>query len=126
MLIRNYKGYKDLLVFQKSCKLSIEIYRLTLTFPQEEKYSLTNQIRRSSRSIAANIAESWPKRIYPKMFVNKLTDSLSEHAETEVWLLTAKDLNYISIDTFNKLTDDYKEVACMLTSMINKPQKFSK
>ena len=84
--MKEYRGYRDLLVFQKAYKLSLEVFKLTLQFPKEEKYSLTDQIRRSSRSIPANIAESWPKRIYPKMFINKLTDSLSEQAETEVWL----------------------------------------
>ena len=64
----------------------MEIFNITKRFPKEEKYSLTDQIRRSSRSVCANVAEAWAKRIYPKHFVNKLTDSLSEEYETEVWL----------------------------------------
>ena len=69
----------------------MEIFEVTKTFPKEEKYSLTDQIRRSSRSVTTSIAEGWAKRIYPKHFVNKLTDSLSEEFETEVWLDYSRD-----------------------------------
>jgi four helix bundle protein len=71
-------SFRDLIVFQKAYKLAMEIFEITRTFPKEEKYSLTDQILRSSRSITVNIAEAWAKRIYPKHFVSKLTDSLGE------------------------------------------------
>ena len=80
-------GFRDLIVYQKAYALSMEVFELTKSFPKDEKYSLTDQIRRSSRSIPANIAESWAKRIYIKAFVNKLTDALAEEFETEVWLV---------------------------------------
>jgi len=77
-----YQGYKDLTVYQKAFKLAMEIFYISRDFPKEEKYSLTDQIRRSSRSVGANIAEAWPKRKYVKHFVSKLTDSQSEACET--------------------------------------------
>ena len=82
----NYRGFRDLFVYQKSYKLGLEIYQLTKTFPREELYSLTDQVRRSSRSVPSNIAEAWYKRRYVKSFVAKLVDSSGEAAETEVWL----------------------------------------
>ncbi len=90
------RGYRDLIVYQKSYALAMEIFEITKSFPKEERYSLTDQIRRSSRSIPANIAESWAKRVYPKVFVNKLTDSLGEENETEVWLDFSRDCDYIT------------------------------
>jgi four helix bundle protein len=75
------RGFRDLIVYQKSFALAMKIFELTKSFPKEERYSLTDQIRRSSRSIPTNIAEAWAKRIYPKVFVNKLTDSLGEENE---------------------------------------------
>jgi four helix bundle protein len=82
----NYQGFRDLIVYQKSYKLAMEIFEITKSFPKEEKYSLVDQIKRSSRSVPANIAEAWVKRKYPKSFVSKLLDSLAEEAETEVWI----------------------------------------
>jgi len=78
-------SFKDLIVYQKAYKLAMEIFEITKSFPKEEKYSLTDQIRRSSRSVTSCIAESWAKRRYVKSFINKLTDSLGEENETEVW-----------------------------------------
>jgi len=78
----NYRGFRDLIVYQKSYDLALEIFEITKTFPKEEKYSLVDQIRRSSRSVPANIAEAWVKRKYPKSFISKLLDSLAEEAET--------------------------------------------
>lgn len=102
----------------------MEIFEVTQTFPKEEKYSLTDQIRRSSRSITSNIAESWAKRIYPKSFISKLSDSLSEEYETENWLDYSKDCNYITTETYSKLMSGYNETRKMLISMINNPEKF--
>jgi four helix bundle protein len=81
-----YRGFRDLKVYQLSYQLALEIFEITKGYPKEELYSLTDQIRRSSRSTPSNIAEAWRRRRYPKSFVNKLTDSLTEESETEVWL----------------------------------------
>lgn len=119
-----YKGYRDLKVFQLSYQLALEIFQTTKTFPREELYSLTDQIRRSSRSVPSNIAEAWRKRKYPKSFVSKLIDSIAEESETEVWLDFSKDLNYINNEKHLYFISKYDEVARMLNSMIEQPEKF--
>jgi four helix bundle protein len=119
-----YKGFRDLIVYQKSYKLAMEIFEITRKFPKEEKYSLVDQILRSSRSVPANIAEAWVKRKYPKSFVSKLLDSLAEESETEVWIDMSKDCKYIDDELHNSLLERYSEVARMLNSMINSPDKF--
>jgi four helix bundle protein len=119
-----YRGFRDLIVYQKSYKLTMEIFEISKTFPKEEKYSLVDQIRRSSRSVPANIAETWVKRKYPKSFVSKLLDSLAEEAETEVWIDMSRDSKYIDDQLHNSLLERYQEVAKMLSSMINTPEKF--
>ena len=120
----NYQGFRDLIVYQKSYKLAMEIFEITKSFPKEEKYSLVDQVRRSSRSVPANIAEAWVKRKYPKSFVSKLLDSLAEEAETEVWIDMSKDCKYIKDQLHSSLLERYQEVAKMLNSMINTPEKF--
>jgi len=117
-------SFRDLIVYQKSYDLAREIFNITKKFPKEEKYSLTDQIRRSSRSVSANIAEAWAKRIYIKSFVSKLSDSLGEEYETEVWLHFSKDCEYIDIETRDRLMKGYDEVRKMLISMMNNPDKF--
>ena len=102
----------------------MEIFEITETFPKEEKYSLVDQIKRSSRSVPANIAEAWVKRKYPKSFISKLLDSLAEEAETEVWIDMSKDCKYIDEQLHNSLLERCQEVAKMLSSMINSPEKF--
>jgi four helix bundle protein len=119
-------SFKDLIVYQKAYDLSIEIFYLTKSFPKEERYSLIDQIRRSSRSIAANIAEAWSKKIWPKHFVSKLSDSLGEEYETEVWLDYCKDCGYINEKTYSELTKQYNEVRKILISLIKNPGKFCK
>ena len=121
---RRYQGFRDLIVYQKSYNLALEIFNITKTFPGEEKYSLVDQIRRSSRSVTGNIAEAWVKRKYPKSFVSKLLDSLAEETETEVWIDMSLDFKYIKEDLHSSLIDRYQEVAKMLHSMINTPEKF--
>jgi len=118
------KSFRDLIVYQKSYELAMKIFLATKAFPKEERYSLTDQIRRSSRSITSNIAEAWAKKIYLKSFVNKLTDSLAEEYETEVWLDYCRDCEYIDIDQYKKFMAGYDEVRKMLISMINNPDKF--
>ncbi len=122
--IKEYGGYKDLKVFQTAYKLSLEIFELTKNFPKEEKYSLVDQIRRSSRSICANIAEAWSKRKYPKLFISKLIDSAGETGETEVWIDFSFDHRYISEEQKNKLVSNCNEVGKMLNSMTRQPEKF--
>jgi four helix bundle protein len=119
-------SFRDLIVYQKAYQAAMEIFEITQSFPKEEKYSLTDQIRRSSRSITSNIAKSWAKRIYPKSFISKLSDSLGEEYETENWLDYARDCNYITIETHSKLMSSYDEIRKMLISMINTPEKFCK
>ena len=104
----------------------MEIFEISKEFPKEEKYSLTDQIRRSSRSFPTNIAESWSKRIYIKVFVNKLTDALGEENETEVWLDFAQDFKYITPEKHDYFIEKYDEVRRMLIAMIHSPEKFCK
>ncbi|HOX75801.1 MAG TPA: four helix bundle protein [Bacteroidales bacterium] len=123
-IIMGVNSYKELIVYQKAHKLAMEIFELTKSFPKEETYSLTDQIRRSSRSVSSCIAESWAKRRYIKSFVNKLTDSLAEEYETEDWLDYSRDCVYITQEENERLLSEYKEVRKMLISMINNPQKW--
>lgn len=118
------RGYKDLRVFQMAYKLAIEVFFESRTFPAEERYSLTDQIRRSSRSVASNIAEGFRERRYPKMFLNKLTDADGEASETQVWLDFAKEGGYLTLTRYNELTAGYEEVGRMLGSMIARPERF--
>ena len=118
------ESFKDLIVYQKAYKLAMEIFEISKSFPKEEKYSLTDQIRRSSRSVTSCIAESWAKRRYEKSFVNKLTDSLGEENETEVWLDYSKDCKYIQNEIHETLLSEYIEVRKMLISMINNTDKW--
>jgi four helix bundle protein len=124
MMIKNYRGYKDLKVYQLSYQLALEIHAITKTFPVEEKYSLVDQVRRSSRSIPANLAEAWKKRRYEKAFISKLIDCSGEAGETEVWLDLSNDLGYLDKSKHDELMDKYDEVNRMLQGMIDKVDKF--
>ena len=117
-------SFKELIVYQKAFKLAMDIFELSKKFPKEERYSLTDQIRRSSRSVSSCIAESWAKRLYIRAFVNKLTDSLGEEYETEGWRDYSRDCEYISKDEYEKLISGYDEVRKMLISMINSPEQW--
>jgi four helix bundle protein len=118
------KGHRDLKVYQLAYKLAMDIYTASRSFPKEEKYSLTDQICRSSRSVAANIAEGFRKRQYPKMFLSKLADADGEAAETQVWLDFARDCQYMSPQFHDELVNGYEEVGRMLGSMMSMPEKF--
>jgi len=118
------RKHKDLRVFQLSFKAGMQIFELTKTFPKEERYSLTDQIRRSSRSVSGNIAEAWRKRKYPKSFVSKLSDSEAEAAETQVWLDYALRCNYLAKDEYNFLYDKYEHIIAMLINMSTKPEQW--
>ena len=118
------RKHKDLRVFQLSFKAGMQIFEFTKTFPKEERYSLTDQIRRSSRSVSGNIAEAWRKRKYPKSFVSKLSDSEAEAAETQVWLDYALRCNYLAKDEYNFLYDKYEHIIAMLINMSTKPEQW--
>ena len=117
-------GFKSLLAYQKSYGLAMKIFELTKAFPKEEKYSLTDQIRRSSRSVCANIAEAYRKRLYCKYYVMKLTDADGECSETNVWVNFAKDCCYMTKETAIELEKGYNEVGMLIGYMINQPEKF--
>jgi len=116
-------GFKSLFVYKLSYDFAMEIFNISKTFLKEEKYSITDQIRRSSRSVCANIEEGYRKRIYPKLFIKKLTDSDGECSETSIWLDFSKDCNYISIEQHKKLIRTCDRIGKLLGYMIKNPQK---
>lgn len=101
----------------------MDIFAITKSFPSEEKFSLVDQIRRSSRSVPANLAEAWKKRLYPKMFVSNIIDAAGEAGETEVWIDVSKDAGYLPFEQHEKLIAGYDEVNRMLYGMIDKQKK---
>jgi four helix bundle protein len=119
------QGHRDLRVYQLAYKLAMEIFELSKTFPKEERYSLTDQIRRSSRSVAANIAEGYRKRQYPNALVSKLADADAEATETQVWLDFALDCGYLSQAQHDHLVAGYEEVGRMLGTMLAHPERFT-
>lgn len=118
------KSHRDLIVYQKSRILAREIFEITKSFPKEETYSLTDQVRRSSRSVDAQIAEAWAKRMYEKHFISKLTDSDGEQHETQHWIETAEDCGYISHEKSEYLVEKCREIGRLLDSMIDKASLF--
>jgi four helix bundle protein len=116
--------YRDLIVYKKAFKLTMRIFEISKTFPLEEKFSLTDQIRRSSRSICTNIDEGYRKRRYPAHFVSKLSDSDMENTETQVWLNFSLACKYIDEATFNELDQDVVEIGRLLNYMMENPDKF--
>jgi four helix bundle protein len=118
------KSHRDLIVYQKSRVLAQEIFEMTKSFPREETYSLTDQIRRSSRSVGAQIAEAWAKRAYEKYFISMLTNSDGEQHETQHWIETAEDCGYISHEKAEQMIEKCREIGRLLGSMINKASLF--
>ena len=116
--------FKELIAYKKAFKLAMEIYKFSILFPKVERYSLTDQIRRSSRSTCANMAEAYRKRIYSKHFITKLTDSDGENSETDVWLDFALACEYITKETYNVLHSECIEIGKLINFMINNPDKF--
>lgn len=116
--------FTELLAYKKSFNLAMCIFELSKTFPKEETFSLTDQIRKSSRSVAVNISEAYRKRKYAKHFISKLTDSDSENSETQAWLHFALACNYINKITFNEHIEKSKEVGKLIHYMMNNPEKF--
>lgn len=122
--LEHAESFRDLLVYKKARHLSREIFALTKTFPKEETYSLIDQIRRSSRSVGANIAEAWAKRRYEKHFVSKLTDADGEQQETQHWLGVAFVCGYISESQGRDLVEKCLEIGRMLGGMMSKAELF--
>ena len=118
-------GYRDLKVYRSAYALAMSIFETSKTFPKAETYSLTDQIRRSSRSVCANIAEAYRGRQYPQLFARKLAISDAELAETTVWLEFARDCDYISAEECDRLLQQSAEVGRMLGSMIMHPERFA-
>jgi four helix bundle protein len=118
------RTHRDLQVYQKGFEAAQKIYELSRSFPKEETYSLTDQIRRSSRSVCANLAEAWRKRRYEKSFISKLTDSESEAAETQVWLEFSVQCGYMDRDVAAILYRTYDEILNTLVGMINHPENW--
>lgn len=116
--------FQDLLAYKKSFSLAMNIFELSKSFPKEEIYSLTDQIRRSSRSVSITIAEAYRKREYPKHFHSKLTDADAENSETQGWLEFCFACNYISEEKFNVLTNFSLEVGKLINYMMLNPEKF--
>jgi four helix bundle protein len=122
--MESIKSHRDLRVYKASFEAAQEIFQVSKSFPSVEKYSLTDQIRRSSRSVAANIAEAFRMRRYPAAFVSKLSQSEGEAAETQVWLEFAEACEYISASARNDLEVKYEQILGMLVNMINNPEKW--
>jgi four helix bundle protein len=117
---------KDLIVYQKAYRLAMQIFEVSKRFPAEERYALTGQMRRSSRSVCLNLREAWAKRRYEAHFVSKLTDSDAENSETDSALDFAKDCKYVTLEEHHELTSECEEVGRMLGRMIEDPSSFLK
>jgi len=119
-----FTKHEDLEVYQLAFKAAMTIFEISLSFPKEEKYSLTDQIRRSSRSVCANIAEAFYRRKYPKNFASHLSDAIAEGGETRVWLEFSLKCNYINAEINDKLLDDYAKIIGKLITMHNQAEKW--
>ncbi len=116
--------FRDLTVYKKAFELSMDIFRISKKFPDEEKYGLTSQIRRSSRSVCSNVGEGYRKRKYEAHFVSKSTDADMENTETQVWLDHALACEYITKEIYDKLISQSEEVGRLLNHMIENPEKY--
>jgi four helix bundle protein len=117
--------FRELDVYRMAMDAAVQIFELMRCFPAEERYSLTDQVRRCSRSVCANIAEAWRKRRYPSAFVSKLSDAESEAAETEVWLELAVRCGYLDRDKAAALDREYESILAMLVTMISHPEQWT-
>jgi four helix bundle protein len=118
------KRVQDLEVYKLAFETAMKIFEITKLFPSEEKFSLIDQIRRSSRSVCANLAEGWRKRKYKAVFVNKLLDAAQEAAETQTWLEFSLRCNYLKSDVFDELYESYEHIFAMLNNMEKKAEAF--
>jgi len=123
--VPNIRHFRELEVYQLAMESAMRIFELTKRFPPEEKYSLTDQIRRSSRSVCANLAETWRKRRYPKAFVSKLSDAEAEAAETQVWLEFAKKCGYMAPDRAYELDETYDHIQGKIVNMLRHPEQWT-
>ena len=126
MVKERVKSVRELDVYRLAFDVAMEIFEITKAFPAEEKYSLIDQMRRSSRSICSCLAEGWRKRKYRKVFINKLSDAGQEAAETQTWLEFSYACKYIDKETFEKFDDKYEHIFAMLSSMEKKAESFCK
>jgi four helix bundle protein len=120
------KSFRDLNVYQRARETAQQIFELSCEFPPEERYSLTDQIRRSPRAVKAMVAEAWGRRRYKAVFVNKLDEALGEATETQSWLDDARDAKYLSIEQFNTLDSNCVSIGQMLSRMIDRADDFCK
>ncbi|MBX3746972.1 MAG: four helix bundle protein [Verrucomicrobiae bacterium] len=118
------RSFRDLRIYQRAFRLQQEIFRVTQGFPREERYALSDQMRRASRSIGANLAEAWARRRYEAHFLSKLCDCDGEQAEVQHWLDTAQACDYLSPDQHALLTEECREIGRMLGTMMANPSKF--
>ena len=116
--MQNIRSYKELHVYQAAMDAAMEIFELSKQFPVEEKYSLTDQMRRSSRSVCTNIGEAWRKRRYPAHFVSKMSDSEGEAEETRVWIEIAERCRYLTSSEASTLDRTYDRILAQLVNMI--------
>ncbi len=122
--LKHAESFRDLIVYQRSRQLQREVKNITMSFPKDERFSLTDQVRRSSRSIGANLAEAWAKRRYEKHFISKLTDADGEQMETQHWIETALEDGYIDPKTSASLMDKCLQIGRMLNGMMDKAEMF--
>jgi four helix bundle protein len=117
-------NFKETMLYKKAFSLSMAIFEESKVFPKEEKYSLTDQVRRSSRSVCANLAEAYRKKRYPANFISKLTDCDAENSETGVWIEFAFSCNYINETSYKNLIVKNEEVGKLLNHILNNPEKY--
>lgn len=117
--------HTELEVFQRAFRAAMEVFDMSKGFPREEMYSLTDQVRRSSRSVAANITEAWRKRRYEAAFVSKLSDAETEAAETQTWLRFAHSCGYLAVERCAAMEAEYEEIVRMIVAMIANAKKWT-
>jgi len=118
------RHFRELTVYRKAFDAAMRIYEMTKNFPSEERFSLVDQVRRSSRSVCSNISEGWRKRRYKAVFLNKLTDAMQEASETQCWLEFSFACRYIKEDLFHTMDEEYEEIIAMLNGMERRVDKF--
>jgi four helix bundle protein len=122
---QNIRHFRELEVYQLAMDNAMRIFEVSKLFPKEERYSLTDQIRRSSRSVCANIAEAWRKRRYPNAFVSKLSDADAEAAETQVWIEFAVKCGYLAKNLADEFDQAYDQVLGKLVNMLRRPEQWA-
>ena len=123
--MQNIRSYKELRVYQAAIEAAMRIFEITRTFPVEERYSMVDQMRRSSRSVCSNIGESWRKRRYPAHFQSKLSDAEGEAEETRVWIELAFRCGYISQTEADEIDETYDQILGQLVRMIDHPEQWA-